>query len=193
MLCLASAVWLLLSPHEAFAEDGAGLGRKLWDNIMLWVNFGILVFFFVKYAKKPLMTYLRGVRKKIEENLASINAQMQHAKSLMAVETSKLEGIDQEIKETRERFLEMGRLEKEKIIESGRITAEKMIEDAQAYANYKLATARKEISDELVDMAISMVEDKLMKEVSQEDSDRLVVQFMTDLESSKEHLRKKIG
>jgi F0F1-type ATP synthase membrane subunit b/b' len=68
-----------------------------------------------------------------------------------------------------------------------------MIENAKAYANYKLALAKKKISDELVDTAVSMASERLRKGISQKDSDQLVAKFFTDLETSKDHLRKKIG
>jgi len=53
--------------------------------------------------------------------------------------------------------------------------------------------AKKAISDELVDTAVSMAADRLRKGISQEDSDQLVAKFFTDIETSKERLRKKIA
>jgi hypothetical protein len=38
-----------------------------------------------------------------------------------------------------------------------------------------------------------MASERLAKVISQEDSDKLVAKFFTDLETSKDHVRKKIG
>ena len=190
VMVLIASFWL--DPLEAFAEEGIGSGRKLWNNIMLWVNFGIMVFIFIRYAKKPLMDYLHSVRKKIEGSLKEVDAQMASAKSVMTAEDAKLKGIDEEIRLIHERMLEMGRAEKEKIIESGRVTAEKMIENAKAYAEYRLAVARKVIFDEMVDLAVSMAEEKLKEGISQEDSDRLFADFLNHLETSRPRLSEKV-
>ena len=192
-LVLGLVAVVLLAPLDAFAEEGISPGRKLWNNVMLWVNFGIMAFIFIRYARKPLMDYLHTVRKKIEGNLRDVDVQMAEAKSAMSAEDAKLKGIDEEIREIHERILEMAKSEKEKIIESGKLTAEKMVENAKAYAEYRLAMARKAIFDEMVDLAVSMAEETLKKGISQEDSDRLFADFVNHLERSRPRLSEKIG
>jgi F-type H+-transporting ATPase subunit b len=186
------ALFIFMDSHDALAEGGTSSGRRLWNNIMLWVNFGILAFFFIKYAKRPLLDYLRSVREKIEENLNTINHDVQMAKASMEAEHEKLQGIEDHLEEMKVRITEIGRTEKERIIESGKTAAQEMIENAKAYANYKLALAKKKISDELVDAAVSMAAERLKKGISQEDSDQLVAKFFEDLETSKERLRRKM-
>ena len=68
-LTLCVMMFLLFFCPNSFAEEEITSGRRLWDNIMLWVNFGILAFFFMKYAKKPLLTFLSGERLKVEDNI----------------------------------------------------------------------------------------------------------------------------
>ena len=192
-LALGVTVCLLLDASDAFAEGGASPGRTLWNNIMLWVNFGILVFFFVRYARKPLMAYLRSVRKKIEENLSGIKEEITGANSLYASESAKLKGIDQDLKAIRERILDIAGEERDWIVESGRIAAERMIENAKSYANHRLAMARNAIADELVDEAISLAEEKLRKGLSEDDNQRLIARFIKDLETSEGLLGRKEG
>jgi F-type H+-transporting ATPase subunit b len=172
---------------DALAAGELTPARRLWDNVLLVINFLILVFFFVKYAKKPLMEYLRGERHKIEEDLNALDSQFKSAKSAIDDETDKLKGIDQRIKEIQERVVEIGRREKEKIVEQARIAAEKMIQDAKVYSNYRVAMAKKELSDEMVDIAISMVEERLKRGISKEDNEKLTEQFILNLGTSKRH------
>jgi len=162
-------------------------GRRLWDNVMLWVNFGILVFLFLRYAKKPLMDYLRGVRQDIEKHMNTLNGDYDNVKSAMDKEANRLKGIDQRLAEIRETVLGIGRREKEKIIEQGKIAAEKMIQDAKAYSSYKMAMAKKALSDELIDLAISMAEENLAKGISEADNEKLINGFLMDLGASKGH------
>ena len=183
---LVTLICLLLYCVDAFAAEGPSPGRRLWDNIMLWVNFGILAFFFLKYAKKPLMDYLHGVRQTVKEDLSVIEGQMKDVKSIRDAETEKLKGIEEHLVEMREGILEMGRREKEKIIEQARISAERMIESAKFYSEYRIAMAKKALSDQMVDIAVGMVEKRLTTGLSEEDNEKLVNQFVTDLITSKE-------
>ena len=60
LLSFGAVLCPLLYCSDALAAEELTAGRRLWGNIMLVVNFLVLVFFFVRYAKKPLMDYLRG-------------------------------------------------------------------------------------------------------------------------------------
>jgi F-type H+-transporting ATPase subunit b len=173
---------------DAFAAEKMSSGRRLWDNIMLWVNFGILVFFFIKYARKPLMDFLRGIRDKIKNDLDTIETQFKDAESRLKAESAKIEEIEQHIETIRKNIIEMGKKERDKIIEQAKITADRMIEDAKAYSGYQLARARKELSDEMVDIAVSMVKERLIKGISDQDNEKLINQFIVDLGTSKQQV-----
>ena len=173
---------------DALANEKLSPGRRLWDNTMLWVNFGILVFFFLKYARKPLMDFLRGVRDKTKKDLDTIEKQFKDAEAQMKAEAAKIDEIEQHIETIKENIIELGKKEKEKIIEQAKMTAERMIEDAKAYSGYRLAKARKELSDAMVDMAISMVRERLEKGISDHDNEVIVNRFITDLGSSKQRI-----
>ena len=100
-------------------------------------------------------------------------------------ETEHLKGIDQIIEEIRSNILEIGKKEKEKIIQQGKALADKMIRDAKTYSENRIVAARKELSEEMVDMALSMAKDKLSKDMTDEDNNNLVNQFVTDLQATK--------
>ena len=51
-----------------------------------------------------------------------------------------------------------------------------------------MTKARKQLSDEMVDMAISKVEEKLKEEISPEDNEKLVNDFLGNLGSAKMQL-----
>jgi F-type H+-transporting ATPase subunit b len=184
-MSLGAIVCSLCLNSDALAMGESTPGRKLWDLILLWVNFGILVLVFIKYGKKPLMDFLRGEQHKIEEDLNEVNDLYETAKAGMDAEASSLDDIEQQLEKTRESILELGRKEKEKIIEQGKIAAEKMIKDAEEYAKYQIAKAKKALSEEMVEIAVSMVEGKLIKGISEEDNEKLVNQFVVDLETYK--------
>jgi F-type H+-transporting ATPase subunit b len=184
-LCVGAAIPLLLPSPEAVASEGPTAGRKIWDNIMLWVNFGILVFFFFRYAKKPLTNLLRAKRSEIEKDLNQIESQHSEVKALRDNESERLSGLENRLDEIKSVIIDMGTKEREQIIADAHAAAEKMIRSAKAYADYRLALARKALSDELADLAISLVEKKINNVITEDDEDRLLNQFIANVSDSK--------
>ena len=184
-LVLSLGGYVLLSCPEVFAAQETPSWRKPYDIIMLWVNFGILVVLFIKFARKPLMDALHGVHDSIKEEIGGIKKQHQQVKGSMDAEELKLKEIHGHLDEIRARIIEMGEKEKQKIIDQAKATAGKMVEDARAYAGLQMARARRQLSDEMVDLAVSMVEEKLKDEISAEDNERLVDDFLGDLSTAK--------
>lgn len=186
-MVLAVSIYLLFVVPEVFAAEAAATpGRKLWDNIMLFFNFGILVFLFLKYAKKPLINYLKSVRSSIKKDIDDVNGQLGEVRSLMGAEEEKMKKVDQRITEIRETLLELGERDKGKIIADAKMNAEKMIQDAKAYAGYRMEMARKTLSDEMVDMAVGIAAEQITKGIDDDDHDMLVKQFITNLGTVKE-------
>lgn len=187
-MLLVGVFWFFAPYAEVLAADELSLGRKLWDNSLLFINFGILVFLFLKYGRKPLMDYLRGVGKDVESGLNKVETRLSHATSLRDAELDKLEGIQAHLDKIREDILELGRHEKEKHIEEGKIAAENMIQHAKNYAHNKIQEAKKVVADEMIDRAFSTVEKVLVKEFSPKDNENVIDQFLNDLKTTKQHL-----
>jgi len=185
LLSLVILIFLLLFAFDAFALEETSTGRKVWDNIMLFVNFGILVFLFIRYGKKPLMDFLRSERNTVENELNELTDKKQGVQSQRDVEAENLKDIDQIIEEIRSHILERGKKEKEEIIQQGRALADKMIQDARAYSENRIVAARQELSEEMLDMALSMAKDKLSRDMTDEDNNKLVNQFLTNLQATK--------
>lgn len=156
---------------------------------MLWVNFGILVFVFMKFARKPLIDFLRGEGKKIEEDLKTVDDKFKDAKAMMDLESDKFTGIDERMEEIKSSIIQMGIREKENLIEQAKASADKMIRDAKIYSQQRILAAKKALADEMVDAAISMVTDKLTKEISMDDDNKLFTQFLDNLESTGRYFR----
>ena len=188
IILLVGVFWFFAPDAEVLAAEELSPGRRLWDNILLFINFGILIFFFIKYARKPLIDYLRGAQKDVESGLKKVETQLSEATSLRDTELDKLRNIQEHIDEVRENILALGRFEKEKHIEEGKIAAENMIQHAKNYAHHRIQEARKVVADEMIDRAFSTVEKVLVKEFSPKDNENIVNQFLNDLKTTKQHL-----
>lgn len=184
ILCVLAS--LALFSFDAFAMEGPNKGRKLWDTVMLWVNFGILVVVFMKYARRPLMNFLNGERAKVEEDLKTVEDRIKEARSLMEIEAEKLEGIEERIEKIREDAMELGRKDREKIIAKAEDAASHMIEDAKKEAIHMTASARKMLGDEMLGMAASLAAEKIKERMTQEDNEKIISRFASDLSTVKE-------
>lgn len=184
-LLLLTFLVVLFLACDAFALGEKTIGRKIWDHIMLFVNFGILVFLFIKYAKTPMMSYLRSQRDSVAEELNELTEKKQGIQFQRNAEADQIKGIDRIIKEIRSNILEIGKKEKEKIIQQGKALADKMIQDAKTYSENRIVAARQELSEEMVDMALSMAREKLLKDMTDKDNDNLVNQFIANLQATK--------
>jgi F-type H+-transporting ATPase subunit b len=182
---VALVLGLLLLAGEAWAAGGVSTGRKIWDNVMLFTNFGILVFLFIRYAKKPLMDFLHGVRRKHEQDLGAVSGRFESAKSALDAQDERLREMEQSIETIQKAIIEMGEKEKAAIIEQARKAADRMIIDAKGYADYRLSMAKKALADEMVDTAIEMVREKLTGVLSESDNQRLIDGFIGDLTTTK--------
>jgi len=189
LIFLVGVVLYSLFVPDAYAAEGRSTARKIYDNVMLFVNFGILVFLFLKYGKTPLINYLRGVRDKIAEEFESIQRQKEQIQALRDAEAEKMKEVDKYLEEIQNNILKMAEREKERIIKEGRELAEKMIEEAHNYAKNKIENARKSLSNELVDIAINLVEEKLTKSITEKDNENLFNQFILDLQATPSQLK----
>ena len=170
---------------DAFAAQKTSEGRKLYNTIMLFVNFGILAFLFIKYARKPLVNFLKGESSKIAEDLDSIDEQLKKARSALSIEEEKFSGTEERMQKIKADIIELGHSEKEKIVENAKQTADKMIEDTKRKSEYKLEEAKKMLGTEVMDIAISVAKEKIQKEISPEDDEALFNQFLSNLDSIK--------
>ena len=183
MFCIIFGVLIFAS--DVFAGEGISSGRRIWDNTLLIINFGILVFLFLKYAKKPFLDFLYGERDKIKEELSSLDSMLAGASAKMSKEEDNLRNIAKLIEDIRQTSFELGRKEKERIIEEARIRSHQILKKAEYEAHYKLVNARKALADELMGLAFNLVPDRLNKAFSTKDDEKLIDQFIMELEKTK--------
>mgnify|MGYP006298361883 CR=1 FL=1 len=180
-LLVLSAVLLWAGSGDAVAAEQISEGRKLYDTIMMWVNFGILVFFFMKYGKPALMNFLNGERNRIQKNLHEIEKDVNLSKMRMQEESKKLEGIDDYIQKLRSDILEMGAREKERIVEDARRSAGQMVEEARKEFGVKLEGATRMLNDGLVDRAVDQARERLRQAFTEQDNEKQITGFVDRL------------
>ena len=121
----------------------------------------------------------------MSKRLQVIEADVKKARLVLDEELNKLKKIDDNIEKITENILAVGNRERNSIIEKARAVADKMVEDAKIAAEYKMESAKKRFSEEMLDMAVSIALDNMRKNVTQEDNDRIVENFSLGLSDQK--------
>jgi F-type H+-transporting ATPase subunit b len=169
---------LHLLGHDALAAEKSSNWRPIYDLILRYINFGIIVFVIVKYGKTPIMNFLRGQKDK----LASEIKRLEDEKEELAVKIKEtLTTIDEsEIRfaEIKDRIVQQGERKKAEIIESAQNQSRLMIEDAKRRINTYFLQAKNEFKAELIDRAMDMAMERLPKEITPEDNDNFNRLFM---------------
>jgi len=180
-LCYMAIILVVYFTAQFAAEEDKR--KELWADIMLFVNFGIMVFFYIRFAHKPLVNFLKGQGSKIGEQLQSIEADVKDARTRMEAEAAKLKNLDDDLTRITESIIAAGAREKENILERAQAVADKMVSDAKKEAEFKMLAAKKRFSEEMLDAAIKITSESIKQNITKEDDDKLIAAFSSDLDS----------
>ncbi len=175
---IAGAMCLHLYGHEALAAENAGNWRPIYDLVLRWFNFGIIVIIFIKYGKTPLMNFLQGRKEEIAREIERVEQKKEKA-------TDKIKEIQKVIDESevrfaklRKRIVQQGERKKQETIESAQQQSRMMIDDAKRRIDSQFDQAKSAFKAKLIDAAIELAMQRLPQEITDEDNDKFTDQFM---------------
>jgi F-type H+-transporting ATPase subunit b len=175
---LAAVIGILLIGTEASAANNSEGWRPVFDLVMRWLNFGIIVFILVKYARTPIKDFLLSRRAEVAREIEMVEDKKEAA-------NKKIQDAARMLDESEKRFARV----KERIIQEGEAKKQKLIEDAQQESKILLASTMKKIENqlletqrafksELVDTAISLAMKRLPDEITTEDNQNFTIRFL---------------
>jgi F-type H+-transporting ATPase subunit b len=175
---------LHLSGGCGLAAEDAKTWRATYDLIMMWVNFGILAFLIVKYARKPLIGFLEGESRKTSEDIRRIEESKQQMDRTFQETVGSLDGGRKRLDLIRERILRDGERRKQEIIESAQHESRLMLERTRQKIDTQIAEAHLRLKRELIDRAVALALERLPAEITAEEQLRLVDRFVRETRSS---------
>jgi len=161
----------------ADAEGGGG-GRKAWDMVWRIFNFLILAGILYKLLADKIRKYFSDRRIEIAEMLQEADDAKAEAEKQLADVQEKLKNVERDVLDIRDAI--MGELENEKqrIIDEGKVVAERLIEKAHWTAEQEVLKAKKELLDQVVDMAGDMAGGMVSKNLNQEDQKTIIEEYL---------------
>ncbi|MGE0084806.1 MAG: hypothetical protein AB7S75_10320 [Desulfococcaceae bacterium] len=181
-LFVCSALLIVLfvfGAGEVFAgEKGGPEWRPTYDKVMMWVNFGILVFILVRFGKKPLMNFLRSQKDELADEIGKLEKEKTKIVTEIEKTQQALKDSDTYFADLKEKIIRQGEQKREVIILQARQQTETMMEIAKQKISGRIIAAKREFKAEMVDAAFDMATERLPREVNDGDNERLIGLYM---------------
>jgi len=165
---------LLALPAHASDEPASGLQAFVWPAVNLVLLIAVLVYF----ARKPLRAYFDKRRSEIQSELQTAADQLATAETTYANWQRRMIDLDGELEEIRATSRQRAEAERERIIDDARATADRIRRDATAAIEMELRRAREALREEAAQLAIELAGERLTREVTDTDRDRLIDEFI---------------
>ena len=177
-----TAVVFFSAGSLAWAAGPIEFTRQTYDLIILWVNFLILTGLIFKFARRPIISFLKDKRAEVHHTIQALEDRKRNIQN-------KINDTQIELDAGQERLA----LIKEKIIAEGHRRKEALIGEAQNESALMMASARQKIDalvrdaavrirGELIDMAVDLAQEKLPKVITDQDHNQLVQSWMNSFE-----------
>jgi len=163
------------------AEVSAGW-RPTYDMVMRWLNFLILVILFFKYARKPLVSFLKGKAREVEKNIESVEAEKTAIEMRIRELTTQQAQSRERFQTIKEKIISQGKLKKQKIIENAQEESRLLLESAERRMAYEIIAARQKLRDEIVDQAVDLALQKLPQSMTSEDAQAVLQTNLKDIQ-----------
>ena len=166
--------FLLAVPAYASDQPAGGMQSFVWPAVNLVILLAVLVYF----ARKPLQAYFEKRRSDIAGELQSSADELATAESTYAKWQRRMIDLEGELDEIRATSRQRAEAERERIIGEARATAERIRRDATTAIDLELRRAREALREEAAQLAIELAGERLSREVTDADRDRLVDEFI---------------
>ncbi len=161
----------------ATAAEGSAGWRSTYDLIMKWVNFSILLFILIKYARRPLKNFLFECKADLEEEIHSLEKQKEAISKEVNQAQRSLEESTDALAALKARILKEGERERARIIQDARTQAQAMIEGSRRKIENQMRQATQELVSATVDAAVALALQRLPETLTPEDHQRWIDRF----------------
>lgn len=148
--------------------------RADWDLTMRWVNFLILAGIIVKYARAPIIGFLKGKRDETARSLEIIEEKKRLAEEKVKEGQIKLKASQDRLKLIQDRIVTEGQRQKEQMITAANQESRIMLESARTKIDSQIRDAYQTIRAELIEAAIDKAMVKLPEMITEHDHQRMI-------------------
>lgn len=179
-----SPLFPLLVASVAFASEHGGGGGHGESHEINWYFLGGQIFTFFIFAiglfvvaKKPIKAYFLARHTEVKTAVEEAQRAKADAQAKARQYEEKMKDIDSELKKLAATFQTSAAAEKQRLLDEAAATAQRIQKDAEAMIQTELEKAQQKLRQETVDLALTLAEEILKKELKADDQKRLVTEF----------------
>jgi F-type H+-transporting ATPase subunit b len=163
----------------ALAVDFSQFSRADYDLLMRWVNFIILVVLIVKYARRPLLNFIKDKKNEVASLLDEHESRKKEALDKIRESEIHLAASQERLDLIKERILAEGQRIRDQLIADAQVESRLLLDSARLKVKAQAREAFKSIRAELIDEAAEKASAKLPSLMTNQDHDRLVTQWLS--------------
>ena len=170
--------------HAAEGHDqsiGGMLKGMIWPVANFVIFLGVLYYFF----NKPFTEYLATRSSVIRKDLVEAAELKSNATAQLAAIDQKLQALPGEVNALRARGADEIRAEEQRIAAAATADRERLLEQTRREIDLQVRLAKKEILEHAADLSVQLATDRIRKEVTPADQDRLVDRYLSQVKENK--------
>jgi F-type H+-transporting ATPase subunit b len=166
-------------------EHAQSLGQMLLGMGWSVANFIIFVGVIYYFGNKPFKEYLAARSTTIRKDLDEARKVSGEAAAQLLTVDEKLKALPGEIDALRRRGTEDIKAEEQRIAAAAVADRERMLEQTRREIDLQVRLAKKEILEHAADLSVQLATDRIKKEVTPADQDRLVDRYLSQVKETK--------
>lgn len=169
--------------HAPEAEHAAehSIGEMVLGMGWPIANFIILVGTLYYFLNQPLKDYLGGRSSAIRKDLVEAAQLKATATAQLASIEQKLQALPGELRALRTRGAEEITFEEQRIAAAAAADRERLLDQTRREIDLQVRLAKKEILEHAADLSVQLATDRIKKEVTPADQDRLVDRYLSQV------------
>lgn len=189
LVFLPSLLFLTSCNIEDFLSIGEEIPEKIFPNVwaflVQFIAFILMIVLIVAFGYKPIKAFIEKREEMLDKEVKDTQAKNDEANKNLIASKAEVAELKNKASKIIDEAINEGNLKKDEIIENANKEADNIIKDAQLSIENDKKKANEEIKDELGEVALSLSSEILKREVSKEDNDRLIDDFINELKEDK--------
>ena len=178
LLVFIIVIGMVILPCFAMGASDAGAKGWVATDTYRVMNFVVLVILLIVLLRKPISQALNGRIKGIQDQLNDLEEKKREAENQLAEYNEKLSLLDKQAEDIVSEYIKQGKEAKARILEEAKRAAEKIEAQAQKNIAQEFDAAKEKLQVEVFDKALAQAEDMIKQNISSEDQDRLVDEYL---------------
>ena len=178
VILLLTTLFFLFFSVSAWASEGQTGWRHIYDQIMMIFNFGILVFCFLKFGKKPLIDFLKGQKENVREEINEVENQKREIETKLDEVRAVMDDSKARFENIRQRIIQQGERKKNEIIAEAEQHSKLMIESALRRVDSGFIQVQNIFREELIDAAMDLALKRLPNTLNDKDNQHFIDRYL---------------